>query len=186
MLESAALFYGEDHGRVRHSGRFHSLRRHAARRRAVPSLCVAGRPDRAGRHFQLQDSLHRLQDRRRSRRLRFAHGARMGAAGEFVLPAGRLRPAGAPFRRQRRTRGAAEAASRRLARPLRAAHPHLFPVQLPRQHRGGVDWRHDGGQSVQAQGAHRLSRRHCCGLECRRVRLGGRRHHHDHDVDRRG
>ncbi len=89
---------------------------------------------------------------------------------------------GTPLRRLRRTGSAAEAAAGRLARPLRAAGPHLRAVELPRQHRGGADRRHHGGECFQAQGAHRLSGGHRRRFQWGRRRLGGRRHDHDHDV----
>ncbi len=56
---------------------------------------------------------------------------------------------------------------------------------VPRQHRRRADRRHDGAARLSRQGAHRLSRRHRRGLQCRRLRQRGRRHHDHDDVDRR-
>ncbi len=71
------------------------------------------------------------------------------------------------------------------ARRARIARHRIRAVELPRQHRGSPDRRHDGASRVQGQSPYRLSRRHRRGVERRRIRQRGRRHHHDDDVDRR-
>ena len=57
--------------------------------------------------------------------------------------------------------------------------------ELPRQHRSGLDRRHDGSACVQGQSAYRLSCRHRRSVERWRCRQRRWRYHHHHDVDRR-
>ena len=73
----------------------------------------------------------------------------------------------------------------RLAGRARAARDRVRALELPRQHRGRADRRHDGAPRVPGQGAHRLPRGDRGGLERRRLRQRGRRHHDHDDVDRR-
>jgi hypothetical protein len=62
------------------------------------------------------------------------------------------------------------AAAGELARAFRPARHHLGSVELPRQHRGGADRRHRGGQRLQAPAACRLSGGHRRRFERRRRR----------------
>ena len=171
--------------RLRHSGRLHPVRADADRRRAVPSQDAAGRAHRPRRDRRLQARVHGLQDRPRPRRPRAAHAARMGGAGEPVPAADGLRDPVAPFREEPHPGRDAGLPARRMAGRARAARDRVRALELPRQHRGRADRRHDGAPRLQGQSAHRLPRGDRGGLQRRRLRQRGRRHHHHDDVDRR-
>ena len=171
--------------RLRHPGRFHPVRPDAARRRAVPPPYALRRADRPGGHHALQAHLHRLQIRRRSRRLRAAHAARMGDPGQPVPAADGLCAALAPLRAEPRARCDALLSAGRMERRRRAPGGGVRAVELPRQYRGGADRRHHGPSCVPRQSPHRLSRRDRRGIERRRLRQRRRRHHDHDDVDRR-
>ena len=89
----------------------------------------------------------------------------------------------APLRKEPRPDHAASLPAGRLERRLRPAGDDLRTFVLPRQHRSGTDRRRDGASAVSRQGAHRVSRRHRRGIECRWRRQRHRRYHDHHDVD---
>ena len=89
----------------------------------------------------------------------------------------------APFRKEPCADHAASLPARRLERRLRPAGDDLRTFVLPRQHCSSTDRRCDGASAVSRQGAHRISRRHRRGIECRWRRQRYRRYHDHHDVD---
>ena len=108
-----------------------------------------------------------------------------GDPSEPVPAADGFRHPVAALREQPHPRRDAGLPAGRLEGRLGAARDRVRAVELPRQHRGRADRRHDGAARVQRQSPHRLSRRHRGRLQRRRIRQRRGRHHDDHDVDRR-
>ena len=177
--------FGSAGVRVRHPGRLHPVRPDAARRRDLPSQDAAGRAHRARGGHRLQAALHRLQAGRGLQRPCAADAPRVGHPRQSVPAADGLCDPVAALREQPHPRRNARVPAGWLGRRACVARHRVRAVELPRQHRGSADRRHDGASRVQGQSPHRLSRRHRRGVERRRLRQRGRRHHHDDDVDRR-
>ena len=171
--------------RARHSGRLHPVRADADRRCGVSSQDAAGCADRSRGDRALQARLHRLQDRAGTIRPRAAHAARVGDPGQSVPAADGLCDPVAALREQPHPRRDAGVPAGRMAWRAGAARHRVRAVELPRQHRGRADRRHDGAPRVPRPSPHRLSRGHRGCLQRRRLGQRGRRHHHHDDVDRR-
>ena len=109
---------------------------------------------------------------------------RVGDPRQPGRPAPGLRHPVEALREESRAAGAAAVPAGRLERGLRAPGDRLRALGVSRQHRRGDDRRGAGAHALR-QGAHRVPGGDRRGVERRRFRERGRRHHDHDDVDRR-